>query len=115
MNDFKSEQIELCKKYNVEFQPIDYGLRIGISDNFFFDILPFNGLRHPPEYDMCGWYLWAGEQFSEDKDFFKSLHLYHLAERRPDLMKFLALPAGWRFLVANDFEDVWFDKSLLNI
>jgi hypothetical protein len=28
---------------------------------------------------------------------------------------YLALPPGWRFLIAPDYEDVWFDESLLHI
>jgi hypothetical protein len=27
---------------------------------------------------------------------------------------YLALPAGWRFLLAPDHEDVWFDVNLLD-
>ena len=31
----------------------------------------------------------------------------------PDVLRFLALPPGGRFLVAGDYEDVWEDTSLL--
>ncbi|WP_434048948.1 MULTISPECIES: immunity protein Imm33 domain-containing protein [Sorangium] len=29
-------------------------------------------------------------------------------------MRFLGLPPGWRFLIADEHEDVWKDPSLLN-
>jgi hypothetical protein len=62
---------------------------------------------------MTGWFIWAGEQMSDDPDFFQALHLAHLHEWRPEIVKFLGLPPGWRFLKAGEFEDVWFDQDLL--
>ena len=29
--------------------------------------------------------------------------------------KYLGMPPGWRFLVSGNFEDIWFDQSLLEI
>ena len=113
MISIEQEQREFCQKHGVEYQPLDFNLKIGISDNLFSDVLPLNGLRHPEENNTCGWYLWRGEEMSDDEDFFKPIHLYHLAERKPELMKYLSLPSGWRFLLAGDYEDVWFDASLL--
>jgi hypothetical protein len=43
------------------------------------------------------------------------MHIEHLSEIRPEVLHLLALPPGWRFLIADDYEDVWFDESLLNI
>jgi hypothetical protein len=110
-----NEQIEICRKYGVECQPLDIGLKLGVSDNFFSGVLPLNGLRHPQEQGTCGWYLWAGEEMFEAEDFFKPMHVYHLVERCPEVVSYLALPAGWRFLVAGDYEDVWFDAKLLEV
>ena len=110
-----NEQIEIGRKYGVECQPLDTALKLGVSDNFFSGVLPLNGLRHPQGHGTCGWYLWAGEEISEAEDFFKPMHVYHLVERCPNVAKYLALPAGWRFLVAGDHEDVWFDAKLLEV
>lgn len=115
METIVQEQIEVCRGYGVEYQPLDFGLKLGVSENFFSGVLPLNGLRHPQDYPTCGWYLWASEQFSEADDFFQSLHVFHLVERCPKIIKYLALPVGWRFLIANDYEDVWFDENLLNV
>jgi hypothetical protein len=110
-----NEQMEICLKYGVEYQPLDPNLKLGVSDNFFSGELPLNGLRHPQENDTCGWYLWAGEEMSEAENCYQPMHIYHLVERYPDVMKYLALPAGWRFLVAVDYADVWFDAKLLEV
>ena len=108
------EQIIICEKYGAEYQPVDPELKVGVSDNFFSEVLPLNGLRHPPEKSTCGWYLWAGEEMSEADDFFKPMHVYHLIERCPNVVKYLALPPGWRFLLAGEHEDVWFNANLLD-
>jgi hypothetical protein len=89
--------------------------KVGIALNVKSGQLPINGLRHPVEGDSSGWYIWAGEELDSSPDFFKPLHVEHLHEWCPDAEKYLSLPPGWRFLIAGDYEDVWFDKSLLNV
>ena len=74
-----------------------------------------NGLRHPPGSDTNGWYLWPGENLSTDRDFFQPVHVEHLYESSPDVVPYLALPPGWRFLVAPGYEDVWKDSALLDV
>ena len=64
--------------------------------------------------DTSGWYIWAGEEFSKDPNFFMPLHIGHLKEWCPEIVKYLGLGPGWRFLIAPGYEDVWEDKSLLN-
>jgi len=70
-------------------------------------------LRHPGVKGTCGWYIWAGEEFSEDSDFFRPVRVSHLEEHCPEAIPYLALAPGYRFLVAPGYEDVWFDSSLL--
>ena len=41
------------------------------------------------------------------------VHVSHLVDRRASIMRYLGLPPGWRFLVADAYEDVWFDATLL--
>ncbi len=77
--------------------------------------VPINGLRHPPQGDTNGWYLWCGESFSEDADFFQPLHTRHVYDEYPSITKLLGLPPGYRFLLAGEYLDVWYDSSLLNI
>jgi hypothetical protein len=76
---------------------------------------PINGLRHPVTDDTNGWYIWCGQEFSDAPDFFSPLHAKHLYDEYPELTKLLGLPPGYRFLLAGDYLDVWFDASLLNV
>lgn len=112
-----NEQKKLCSKYGLIPFPAPHHLKVGISLNTKNkSIFPVNGLRHPPEGDTTGWYIWTGEDFSEDPDFFVPLHVEHLLEWRPEILKYLALPPGYRFLLGEQKnEDIWFDHNLLNI
>ena len=105
----------LCTKHNAHFEPPAPASKLGIALNMKTGSDPANGLRHPPSGETNGWYLWAGEQLEERNDFFVPLHVENLDAWRPGLLRFLALPPGWRFLVAGAYEDVWFDPSLLNV
>lgn len=116
METIKKEQLLICKKYSAEYAESPKHLIVGISQNVQNGILPINGLRHPPEKDTTGWYIWAGEEFSEEVDFFVPLHVEHLKDWCPQILKYLGLPAGFRFLIGeNNYEDVWQDLSLLEI
>lgn len=111
----REAQIAICTKYNAEFLASPRGLKIGVAENLKSDLLPINGLRHPPRGDTTGWYLWAGEELSSADDFFKPLHVEHISNWNPDIEKYLGLAPGWRFLFANGYEDVWYDASLLDV
>nr|WP_299417092.1 hypothetical protein [uncultured Emticicia sp.] len=109
----KHKQQEICLKYNTTFLESPSNLKVGIAENVKSEILPINGLRIAPEGDTVGWYIWAGEELSKDHDFFKPLHVKHLKDWKPEVEKYLGLPVGWRFLIADGYEDVWFDETLL--
>jgi len=108
-------QKQVCRKYRADFYPSPSDLKVGIATNIRDGIVPINGFRHPPQSDTTGWYIYAGENLSQDAGFFKPLHVEHLHDWCPRIEKYLGLPPGWRFLVAGDYEDVWFDESLLDI
>lgn len=110
----ENEQKNICKKYETYFLGSPLNFKIGISLNVKEGLRPINGLRHPPQGDTTGWYIWAGE-YNEAPDFFIPLHVEHLKEWCPIVQKYLGLPPGWRFLVTEDYEDVWQDESLLDI
>ena len=115
MDDHWGEkQAEMCKGFGVEPFPAASHLKVGIARNVKEGLQPVNGLRIPPEGDTTGWYIWAGEQWSDDPDFFVPLHVEHLPSWCAAVMPYLQLPPGWRFLVAPNYADVWFDEQLLN-
>ena len=59
--------------------------------------------------------IWCGEQFSESADFFSPICVEHMIEELPLVADFLALPQGYRFLIADGYRDIWFDASLLQV
>jgi hypothetical protein len=107
------DQTQLCTKYGAQSVPCDPNLKVGISRNFDRKIFPINGLRHKPVADTTGWYIWSGEQFLEDSNFFVPLHAFHLNDQCGEIVKYLGLAPGWRFLFSPAQEDVWFDEKLL--
>ena len=105
-------QANICKQYGQQFLacPIDSILGVAVQT---LGNQPLHGLRHKPKADTNGWYIWAGE-YSSASDFFSPLHAIHMLEKAPEVMHFLGLPPGCRFLLADGHVDVWFDAALLN-
>lgn len=114
----KNDQVEqerVCQKYGQKWVAAPQQLKVGIADNVRTGQLPINGLRHAPEGDTTGWYIWAGGEPSRDVEFFKPLHVEHLAEWCSAVIPYLGLPPGFRFQIALNHEDVWQDESLLDL
>lgn len=113
-SEINKNQKEVCDKYNVQLFGTSINEKMGVSKNLLNGELPINGLRHYPKNGTTGWYIWAGE-YSEAIDFFEPMHIYHLGEKFPQLLKYLGLPPGYRFQIDNKgYEDVWYDEKLIN-
>jgi hypothetical protein len=110
-----ADQMAICKKYGAQFQETPCDQKVGVALNVRDGVVPINGLRHAPTGGTSGWYIWAGGEPSAADDFFKPLHASHLKEWCPQVIKYLGLSPGWRFLIVNDHEDVWFDPDLLRV
>lgn len=107
------EKETICAKFGSEFVATDPGQKVGVSLDTKTGRMPLNGLRRRPASGFSGWFLWAGPvEPSTKDDFFKPLHAHHLEQWAPIVIPYLALAPGWRFLIAPDYEDVWFDPSL---
>lgn len=113
MTDLPELQASVAERFGASplLPPAD--AKVGIARNVRTGLQPLNALRHPPEGDTSGWYIWAGEELSDNPEFFIPLHVSHLADWCPTLIPYLALPPGWRVLLAPGQEDVWFDEGLL--
>lgn len=107
------QQEQLCNRLGVAHVPTDPYQIIGMAADTA--LIPTHGLRHPVGQHTAGWYIWSGE-YSPAEDFFKPTHAYHLLTSKPELIKYLGLPAGYRFLIDDQgYEDVWFDSLLLDV
>jgi len=112
--DIALVQQSLCKEKGYDYVPATLESKLGFAIKTQGKI-PINGLRHAPVGDTNGWYVWCGEELSKEPDFFVPLHTQHLVDRCPEVVPFLGLPPGCRFLIADDYVDVWFDESLLEV
>ena len=108
----EQSQKTLCSEYGTSFVSTPPKDKIGFA-SATAGLKPINGLRHPASTGTSGWYIWCGESFSESADFFNPLHASHIYEAMPVLGQLLGLPPGFRFLLAGEYLDVWYDEKLL--
>lgn len=114
VSDQLARQLATCQRFRVGPVVPVTGQTVGLSRNARGPtVWPLNGLRHSPVGGTSGWYVWAGEEFDMRPDFFQPVHIEHLWTLCPLVLPYLALPPGWRFLIAPNQEDVWQDLSLL--
>ena len=109
----RDDQLAICQRYGAIFEAADNDTVVGLSRNVRPSAFPLHGLRHLPTGQTCGWYIWAGD-YSDADDFFEPVHVAHLTELCPHVLPYLGLAPGWRFLLAPDYADVWYDVALLN-
>jgi hypothetical protein len=116
MERLKIEEAQqtLCARYVAVFVNTPPDDKVGFA-TATAGLTPINGLRHPPTVGTSGWYIWCGESFSEAADFFEPLHAAHIYEALPVATHLLGLPPGYRFLLAGDYLDVWYDEKLLDV
>ncbi len=106
-----SEQEIICKKFHV--QPLFplFNQKIVISVGVY-EGLDVEAVRYPSPDHMTGWWL-TTELYNGNTDSLNVVHYYHLAFSRPDIIKYLALPFGYRFIKDKEY-DIWFDDNVLS-
>jgi len=62
---------------------------------------------------MTGWWL-TTELYDDNVDSLMIVHYYHVAFNRPELLKYFALPFGFRFYISKDEEEIWFDENAVD-
>jgi hypothetical protein len=72
-----------------------------------------NGLRHLPDHDTKWLVPVAWREPQPRAGLFQPIHASHLNDWCREAIPHLALPPGWRFVLAPGHEDVWFDSELL--
>lgn len=102
-------QQRLCMTYGAAFEPPAPGSRVGLALQTMGRI-PIHGVRLAPGGGACGWYLYAGEEWSDAPDFYQPLCVEHLEQYCKEALPFLGLPPGWRFLTdGQGYVDVWYE------
>jgi hypothetical protein len=109
-DNFEEEQISLCDQYNAIHTPVSDDQLVVISEGVY-EGDPLEGVRYPSPKHMSGWWL-TTDKYNGNPDTLKTEHIYHLVEKRPEVMKYLSLPYGFRFRTGGNIEDVWFDEKV---
>jgi hypothetical protein len=91
------EQSEMCWQQNLIPLFPNFNQSVVISDGVY-DGKDIEGIRYDAPQDESGWYLIA-DDYNEDIKTLKMVHFYHVAFARPDILKYLALPFGYRFIM----------------
>ncbi len=106
-------QRSICRRFGATFDPPQPRSRLGIALQTMGRV-PIHGVRIPITPPACGWYVWAGDTWSAEPDFYQPLCVDHLETHCNGALPFLALPPGWRFLTdGKGYSEAWFDEDVL--
>jgi hypothetical protein len=89
-------QRRVCRAYQADYVPPTPGSKVGIALQTM-DRSPIHAVRLPPTETTCGWYIFAGDEWSDDPNFYQPMCVEHMAQYCKFALPFLALPPGWRF------------------
>jgi hypothetical protein len=100
-----NEQESECAKFNVSCMFPFFSQNIAISKGVY------EGLAIEAVH-MSGWWL-TTDLFDDDTNSLMNVHFFHVAFKRPEILRFLALPFGYRFLFSKNIENIWYDEKVL--
>jgi hypothetical protein len=103
------DQHKTCAQFNASFSPPRPDKMVAISDGVM-EGDPVEGVRYPSPEHMSGWWL-TTDRYNGDISTIKTTHLHHVTAKRPDLVRFVALPYGYRF----NGQDVWYDEKVVSV
>lgn len=109
MNDLVSDkQQRICDKYQLPAQAPDAMVAVAIGS---LAQSPIYGTRIVlPENGTISWFIHCGEH-SDAPDFYQALHATHLQDMLPQVLDYLALPSGAKFILDREgYEDVWLEE-----
>lgn len=112
-NNLEDKAIELCKEHGVAPKMPSNDQLIVVSQGVF-EGEKVEAVRYPSPHHMSGWWI-TTKDYNGDVSTLLTQHFSHLIEKRPDLIRFMALPCGFRFFEQgyNDHnEDVWNDPEV---
>jgi hypothetical protein len=89
-------QRSVCRSFRADFDPPAPGATFAVARQTL-GAAPVRGLRRPPAEGASGWFIYAGEVWSEDPAFFQAISAEALAVCCGLALPFLGLPPGWWF------------------
>ncbi len=93
-------QSEICRQQNLNPIFPNFNQSVVISDGVY-EGKDIEGIRYDAPQDESGWYL-ITDDYNDDIKTLKMVHFYHVAFARPDILKYLAVPGGYRFQMHNN-------------
>lgn len=105
--NIKKQQQEICKKYQSKFEQLKENEMVAVALDTLGQ-MPIVGERIVlDEGETVSWFIYCGE-YSDADDFYQPFHWYHLIEQLPEVLPYLGLEQGFRFIIDNKgYEDVW--------
>lgn len=105
------DQHAVCDQVSANFDPPRPDKKVAISTGVY-EGDPVEGVRYPSPEHMSGWWL-TTDRYDGNIKSLEIVHLYHVTATRPDLVRYLALPYGFRFRTSQAGPaDVWFDEKV---
>ncbi|RKT01033.1 immunity protein Imm33 domain-containing protein [Chryseobacterium defluvii] len=98
-------QSELCSHYGLPAQFPNFNQMIVISDGVY-EGKDIEGIRYESPEHMSGWWL-ITDDYDNNIESLKTVHFHHVVFTRPDILKYLSLPFGYRFLMQNGNVEVY--------
>jgi len=103
------DQEDTCRKFNVIPVFPTFSQNIVISKGVY-DSLDIEAVRYESPSHMTGWWL-TTDLYDDNIESLMNVHFYHIAFNKPEILKFLALPFGYRFYLSDKGVDVWLDNE----
>ncbi|WP_079242573.1 hypothetical protein [Chryseobacterium indologenes] len=103
------EQSEVCCQQNLIPLFPNFNQSVVISDGVY-EGKDIEGIRYDSPQDESGWYF-ITDDYNDDIKSLKMVHFYHVAFARPDILKYLAIPFGYRFIMKNGNIEIHKDEE----
>ena len=102
------KQQRICDKYGLPAQAPEAMVALAIGS---LAQSPIYGTRIAlPENGTVSWFFHCGEHDDAD-GFYQPVHASHLPDMLPQVVDYLALPSGAKFILDRDgYEDVWLEE-----
>jgi len=101
-------QSELCASYNLVPLFPNFSQNIVISKGVY-EGMDIEAIRYESPEHMCGWWL-ITDAYDDNIESLMNVHYSDVVFKRPDILKYLALPFGYRFFMENNEVEIFIDE-----